>query len=124
MSLQPEHPESSDSKPKSHYEIAVKTIQVRIYTDHPDNYAAAFNASIEGERATIWGLIGQGAYEAIAPHFNEFINRLGLRCVEAVMLAPHVRLLRFRFRRIARVEVIRDFERDGRAFSWIEIIPK
>lgn len=105
------------------FEITSKVVQVRFYFDHPHNYAAAANVCIEGDRGTVWGLIGPGVYDYAAPFLRQIMAGLCLKTVEAMMMRAHVRLATYRLRKIATVTVIRELDMDERRFVWVEIRP-
>lgn len=75
-------------------ELEPRQWDLRLYTDHPDNYIAAAAVLVDGERAILTHLNGLGFYEHVAEVLDAVYRELGIQVIEAHVTVPHARLAR------------------------------
>jgi hypothetical protein len=77
------------------YEVEPITYVVRVYDDdRPDDYVASAMIRKYGDRGWVSSITSPRLFDAIAEHFNEFIDRMGVVAVEGYMSEPMARALR------------------------------
>lgn len=95
------------------FEIETKSVQVRFYDDHPDNYQAQFTGYVNGSRLWISGMVAKSDafYQEFGWLLPDLLRQLGCRCAELSCTEPHARLLAKHLEQWVEVQVT------GRTFS-------
>lgn len=107
----------------SHFEISVKSYQVRFYGDHPDNYAAVLMLHKEGKRGTIYSLCGNKFYELLPLYYRDLFQACGVDSLDCTMTVAHSKVFIRMTKSIFNVELGERFKEGEREFVWLSIKP-
>jgi hypothetical protein len=102
------------------YEVEPITYVVRVYDDdRPDDYVASAMVRKYGDRGWMSSITSPRLFEAVAEHFAEFLDKLGVVAVEGYMSEPMARALRMRAHQFADFYIARRGICAGRTMPWV-----
>lgn len=101
--------------------------QVRLYGHHKDNYISVFRIErpVWSNKGELNSLNGKGFYDHIGPHVKEIYERCMVTELEFDVLASHLRLVQYKLRRYAVMNVVKTFvSAEGREFYVVKMTVK
>lgn len=107
------------------FEIEPKTVQVRLYDDHPDNYEAQFTGYILGSNLHISGLVSKtdAFYFEFGALLPGILDSLHCARAELACTGAHARLLRSALSRWVDVDIKGGFRAFDRELVAVTLTP-
>lgn len=107
------------------FEIEPKTVQVRLYEDHPDNYEAQFTGYILGKNLHISGLVSKkdAFYFEFGALLPDILHTLHCVRAELACTGAHARLLRSALSRWVDVDIKGGFRAFDREMVEVTLTP-
>lgn len=104
------------------YEVEPITWALRVYDENranADDYVASALVRKYGDRGWISSISSPRLFDAISSHFNAFLDRLDIICVEGYMTEQMARALRIKSHGWADYYVARRGICAGRTMPWV-----